>query len=168
MTGGWTALVPLTLVLYCGLRPSLADILPCTYSNSPEAHTFSVSPPSVCDYWWSIDKKNVATHVTQGPGVMKNNGVVKSNVTTVVTDRCKPKMEYEADCEDGWRYTAVCQTNCSVAGQDPRTDGRNSGADHTTIKIVVPVVLLLLGLAGWLIYKVRNPKPKAAESNDII
>ncbi|KAG7468920.1 hypothetical protein JOB18_000316 [Solea senegalensis] len=146
MTGGWTALVPLTLVLYCGLRPSLADILPCTYSNSPEGHTFSVSPPSVCDYWWSIDKKNVAAHVTQGPGVMKNNGVVKSNVTTVVTDRCKPKMEYEALCEDLERYTAVCQTNCSVAGQDPSYDGRNSGADHTIVKIVVPVVLLLLGL----------------------
>ncbi|KAG7519832.1 hypothetical protein JOB18_016857 [Solea senegalensis] len=147
-------LVLLTLVLYCVPRPSLAYKLNCTYSKTPEGHMYSVSPPPSCnendqaDFSWSHNKTVLATRETRVPGV------VTSNVTTVVIDRCVSKMEYEVICEDLQHYPGVCEPNCSAIKE-------KFEADHTTVKmavseVVILVVGLVLAVAGGLIYKFRN------------
>ncbi|KAG7459287.1 hypothetical protein JOB18_008082 [Solea senegalensis] len=151
-------LVFLTLlcVLCCVLGPSLAYKLNCTYSKTPEGHMYSVSPSSICnendqaDFSWSHNKTVLATRKTRVPGV------VTSNVTTVVIDRYVSKMEYEVICEDLQHYTGVCEPNCSAIKEKIE-------ADHTTVKMAVSeVVILVVGLvlvlavAGGLIYKFRN------------
>ncbi|KAG7519831.1 hypothetical protein JOB18_016857 [Solea senegalensis] len=75
---------------------------------------YSVSPPPSCnendqaDFSWSHNKTVLATRETRVPGV------VTSNVTTVVIDRCVSKMEYEVICEDLQHYPGVCEPNCSA------------------------------------------------------
>nr|XP_043893648.1 uncharacterized protein LOC122776915 isoform X4 [Solea senegalensis] len=143
-------LVLLTLVLCCVPRPSLAYTLPCTYSKTSEGHMYSVSPPSSCnendqaDFSWSHNKTVLATRETRVPGV------VTSNVTTVVIDRCVSKMEYEVICEDWEHYPA----NCSAIEEEIKGDQRRE-ANPTTVKMVVGLVLAV-AVAGGLIYKFRN------------
>ncbi|XP_058471510.1 uncharacterized protein LOC131444844 [Solea solea] len=132
--GRTLVLLTLLCVLYCVLRPSLAKKLNCTFNKIPEGYRYSVHlNQSGCIATWSTLKDTVWTVVANNAG--HGPGVVRSNVTTVVTDRCVSKMVYEVDCEDWTHDTGVCEPNCSAIKEKIEGDKRGEGEDVLQVTV---------------------------------
>ncbi|XP_076605630.1 uncharacterized protein LOC143332201 isoform X2 [Chaetodon auriga] len=119
-----------------------------TYNIWDAAHVSGVKA-SDCEYTWANASHMLAHNEDETPELVMSNGL-----NTLVTSECINTIIHRRLCaSEGVLYTALCSINCT---ENAWFHKDKEISNNHIVAIIVPVLLLLLVLFSFLLYKFKN------------